>query len=183
MSPIGDRKPAPHVSPEVPLGALNRRVHAGLEELLMRALEALTALDLAAARTEFARFAGALRLHARLEDEVVVPAYAALGDHPRGGGPELFNADHLSLRKVLDQCEVELDALGPTPGRRAMVRALPTLLRARSVLEHHDLREERFLYVRLDAELTRPAAAALRDALQLCLDHLDHSGLDRLGQP
>lgn len=157
---------------DISLVALNRRVHAGLDEHLLAFLEAITALDIGRGHDEFHRFAAGLRRHAAEEDSVVVPAYAALGDHPRGGGPELFTADHDTLRKVLGQCEVALGQLGDAPTRREMVLSLPTLLRLRSVLEHHDSREERFLYVRLDESLDAAAAEPLVQALRRCL-HVD----------
>jgi len=130
-------------------------VHEAIDTTLLDVLEAVTALDLPAMRTSWDRFVDLLEAHATYEEEAVFPRYAALPDHPRGGGPELFEADHASLRKVALAAKEALDtisAAGPD-SRRVMITQLGPLVRLGNVLEHHTLREERFLYPRLDTTL------------------------------
>jgi hemerythrin-like domain-containing protein len=93
--------------------------------------------------------------------------YAALEDHPRGAAPPLFEADHVSHAKVMSSCEEALEQLdeeGPDL-RRRVVLILPLFFRLKNVLEHHTLREQRFLYPRLDAELSEEELAAAVRAL------------------
>ena len=104
------------------------------------------------------------------------PGWAAMAPHLRPGAqqqqpsaaaaaalqqlqqpaPALFEADHVSHAKVMRACEEALAKVdGAAPDlRRQVVLILPLFYRLRSVLEHHTLREQRFLYPRLDAELS-----------------------------
>ena len=138
-----------------PLTTANARLHDAIDEALLDVMEAVTALDGAAMRTRWSRFIALLEAHAEHEEVEVFPRYAALDDHPRGGGPDLFVADHVSLRKVTAAAAEAIDAIhaaGPQ-ARRVMVTRLGPLVRLGNVLEHHTLREERFLYPRLDETL------------------------------
>ena len=150
------------------LTALNAALHADLEEGLLTTLDALTALDLPAAQERWGAFVGALERHKAVEDDVVFLRYAELGPFERGGSPELLDADHRSLDKVLGTCHEALAALEGTPEtgrRRAMVHSLEVFLRLRRVLEHHGLREERMCYPRLDARLSVEEQQELADQL------------------
>ena len=64
-------------------------------------------------------------------------------------------------------CEEALAALDPGDSslRREVVLILPLFYRLRNVLEHHTLREQRFLYPRLDDELETSELERLVDAL------------------
>lgn len=138
-----------------PLTQANEAIHERQEEALLSVIERLTALDFTGARVEFTRLTEEMVAHLAVEDETTHRRYAALTNHPRGAAPELFDADHVSHAKVISACEEALAGLteGGPDGRREMVLVLPLFFRLRNVLEHHTLREQRFLYPRLDAEL------------------------------
>jgi len=147
----------------------NATIHEAQEEALLRTVEALTRLDLGAARSLFDELCRAMDEHLVEEERESHRHYALLDEHPRGANPELFEADHVSLSKVITTCRESFDALETDSDglRRRVVLALPLFYRLRSVLEHHTLREQRFLYPRLDTtleddELERLARRLLR---------------------
>ena len=154
-----------------PCGALaqaNALAHEEIDAALLDMLEGITALDLPRAESAWDRFVRAFDAHTEVEEALVFTRYAALGPHPRGETMALFEADHASLRKVQ---RAALDAMrtmreSPEETRRVMVTQLGPLLRVRSVLEHHTLREERFLYPRLEAALSAQEEATLAAALK-----------------
>ncbi len=147
------------------LNDLNTRIHAQLDEQLLATLEAATALELQHFEARWSAFEAALEEHKELEDREVFPLYAALeGPYPRGGSPELLAADHTSIEKALAPCRRAVAHLLATPAahlRRELVLVLERFLRLRGILEHHTLREERFLYPALDASLDQERSAAL----------------------
>jgi len=151
------------------LTAANTRVHGEIDEALLRVLEAATALDADGLRESWSRFVSLHEVHVAFEEGEVFPLYAGLDAHPRGGGPDLFVADHVSLGKVAaaaaDALGAILDAGAGRLGRRVMVKHLGPLIRLRNVLEHHTLREERFLYPRLEATLGAEEIAALVEGI------------------
>ena len=146
----------------------NNAVHEGIDTCLLDLLEAITALDMGAVPALWRALVERLEGHATWEEANTFPRYAALPDHPRGGGPALFEADHASLRKVTGAAAeaIEIIAAARTNQRRVMITQLGSILRLRSVLEHHSLREERFLYPRLDEVLPKAEGRALADALR-----------------
>ena len=153
--------------PHKPLTAANTRVHEEIDDALVCFLEGITALDEPAAKAAWDRFVAALESHAHFEETSIFPKYAALGPHPRGQGIELFEADHTSLEKVVRGA---IEAMATIQAaredkRRVMITQLSALLRVRSILEHHTLREERFLYPTLEASLTEVERNAMVEAL------------------
>lgn len=152
------------------LTELNSQLHAQLDEALLCALEALTALELETFEERWSAFEAALEEHKQLEDGEVFPHYAALpGLFPRGGSPELLAGDHTSIEKALLSCRRAVTHLCATPParlRREVVLVLERFLRLRGVLEHHTLREERFLYPALDEALSEKRRAELLAALE-----------------
>jgi hypothetical protein len=157
------------MSTPLSLNDLNSRLHAELDERLLSALEALTALELPSFEERWAGFEAALEQHKGLEDREVFPLHAALpGPFPRGGSPELLAADHTSIEKALVSCRRAVAHLLATDAarlRREVVLVLERFLRLRGVLEHHTLREERFLYPALDESLDAERRSELLAAL------------------
>lgn len=138
------------------LSRLNGEIHERHEERLLGLIELLTQLDLTGARIELEALSRHMAAHLAVEDASTHPRYAALAEHPRGAAPGLFEADHVSHGKVMRSCEEALHALDGEASnlRRNVILILPLFFRLRNVLEHHTLREQRFLYPRLDAELS-----------------------------
>lgn len=154
--------------PDRVLTGANALVHEEIDEALLDVLEGITALDDDAAEAAWDRFVLALQAHTRFEEAEIFTRYASLGPHPRGEGLELFEADHISLDKVVRAGVNALAAIraAETHKRRVMIAHLGPLLRVRNVLEHHTLREERLLYPTLEASLRDEAAETLSAALK-----------------
>ena len=122
--------------------------------------EALVGLDLAEALAELEDFAGTLRRHIRLEDEILLPAYAALGESPRGGRAEFFTAEHRKIEALLDELLDEMRGLSAgTATRGRVVALLDRELRLKLLLDHHEAREAQFLLPRLRESLANGGKA------------------------
>ncbi|MGM0578666.1 MAG: hemerythrin domain-containing protein [Myxococcota bacterium] len=163
------------------LARLNERLHAAMEDDLLRVLEALTALDLDGASRGFEAVARALDAHAAAEDAHALPLYAGLGPFPRGADPKVFHGDHLVILRSIRACRRQLEAWQRRTfpehcwgegglDRRSMILGLDPFMRLRHVLEHHGLREERHLYPALDDALSAEDRARLGEALRAAYD-------------
>jgi hypothetical protein len=106
--------------------------------------------DDAVFRTARGAFDAALRAHAALEEEVLLPAWETLPDPPPNATAAVYRADHDRLRALLDALE-----RADTPLDRAAATA--TLL---DVLDHHDRREASALMPGLDRAWSAEARAA-----------------------
>ncbi len=88
-----------------------------------------------------ARFAGSLRTHLAMEEEVLFPAMEEAGLLPRGMGPLMvMRSEHEMMRRLLEQMEA---ASGP----RELIRLGDTLL---MVIQQHNAKEEGIVYPRAD---------------------------------
>jgi hemerythrin-like domain-containing protein len=163
--------------PHGPLTAANALVHEAIDDALLGFLEGITALDERAATAAWDRFIEALERHARFEEAEIFPRYALLGPHPRGQGLDLFEADHVSLDKVVRAALKAIATIQSAEAhkRRAMITQLGPLLRVRNILEHHTLREERFLYPTLEASLSEASVRDLVTALNAAAHSSDRS--------
>lgn len=147
----------------------NRHIHEAHEAIYVRFLEALTALHLEEACALFEDYSTSLLRHLETEDRLVLPvfqeAHAAAGD-TRDPIPAHVEGDHKILRRSLAKAAAALAALQERPSlRREMVLALETFLLMRRVQEHHDAREQRWVYPLLDEQLDEERCAQLYDAL------------------
>ncbi|MCB9786899.1 MAG: hemerythrin domain-containing protein [Deltaproteobacteria bacterium] len=146
----------------------NLRVHAALDDALLGAIEAATALQLEAARERWRAFEGDLVHHARVEESLVLPVYARSASFARGAGLELFEAEHRKLELLAAEGRQLLDRLASAPAeglRRHVVLSLDVWLRVRHLLEHHGLREESHLYPTVEALATPTERADVARAL------------------
>jgi len=154
--------------------SLNARVHEALEALWVDAMVALTGLELPAATAAWERFEALIREHARREDEIIFPLFAATGPPPRGAAPEILAGEHDKLAQLTAVCRGALAELteeaaggGPEPAlRRSMVRRLDHFQRLHHLFEHHTLREETLVYPAL-AGAAPGDLARIREALTL----------------
>ncbi|MCS6862172.1 MAG: hypothetical protein NZT92_17855 [Abditibacteriales bacterium] len=147
---------------------LNGQVHAYLDELMLRHLEQLTALDFAAAQATWQQIKQILSAHSDAEDTTALPFYEQIGEFPEGGKPLLFAAEHQGLHKMVELLSEDFSRLSPDDpqARRQMVLTLDRYVRFRHLFEHHTLREQNLLYPLLESRTDAPAQAAIRDALQ-----------------
>jgi hemerythrin-like domain-containing protein len=154
--------------PSLTLTDLNGRIHAWLDECLLRHLEALTALDLEAAKRWWRKFSDALMAHAQVEDSVALPVYERLGNFPEGGQPSLFDAEHKGIERMLRSLTQRLESLSPNDPslRRRIVVNLDRYMLFRHLIEHHTLREQNIFYPLLDEKVDADEKERIKAALQ-----------------
>ncbi len=137
----------------------NSTAHRRQLELVEGFLEAVTALDLAAASAMLDRFRADLGAHMEVEESAVLPAALGLDIDPVL--LRQIDGDHRLLERCLGKVGTVLGTLAREPApRRALVRSLGALNRLLELVEHHTLREEA-LYRALD----RALEATVRDRL------------------
>ena len=128
--------------------------HAAIAEHLKRHQEALVGFDLSSALGELEEFARRLRRHISLEEDILLPAYEALGPAPRGGKVELFFEEHRKIEAKVAELLSSVRGLssGSTP-RAAVVALIEREARLKELLSHHEQREEMFMLRLLDKSL------------------------------
>ena len=122
--------------------------HDHFERLMLGHQEALVGLDLAAARQLFEHLRCAKMEHMQHENAVLLPVYAECVRWERGGGPELFRAEHDQIYHMMNTLTRALDDLD-RPGaltKRAVIEQLDAEKALKGVLEHHALREAFHLF-------------------------------------
>lgn len=137
--------------------------HREIEERLLAHQEALVTLDLYGAARELASYRAELEVHMAVEEDVVIPAFEALGVDIRGGGAHFYRLEHEKLGELLAWVERGLDEVRSRGASRAR-DVLPLLkrgLKLEHLMEHHETRENDLLYPTLEDRL-HPAE---RDAL------------------
>jgi hypothetical protein len=158
-------------SPTAALLELHGRVHDALREDLLLAIEALVSQRLPEARAIFERFEQRLEMHMRLEDEVVLPAYAAHAPNEGAGRVDHVEGDHTILLRHLEKTSAILDDL--EPGAPALLReivlSLDAPLRLLSTLEHHTLREQSHVYPIVAERFDDVTLGRVRDGLHTTL--------------
>lgn len=115
--------------------------HRVLENLLIRHQEALIGGDYAAALGDYEDFARHVRRHIRLENDVLLPAYAVLGNLPRAGKPDFFYEEHEKIIREVDAIHAVVRNLSSGTPRRAIVYLIEKELRLKVLMEHHERRE------------------------------------------
>jgi iron-sulfur cluster repair protein YtfE (RIC family) len=129
--------------------------HEDLDELFLKHQEKLVEQDLPAATSLLASYRSELLEHMELEETGLFPIYDRLEALP-GGGVHLFQAEHDKIREILESVErrlSDLSADGPDLSRQ-IVQLLDEESLLKRVMEHHDLRERRFLYPMIDQSAT-----------------------------
>jgi len=87
------------------------------------------------------------------EDEQLLPRYAASAPKGRSqGAPEHFRAEHEKIRSMLGTIVEDIRNLraGPTVNREVLT-LLERENRLKGLMEHHTLREEKYLFPSIEA--------------------------------
>ncbi len=128
-----------------------REAHRVLDELFLSHQEAIVGLDLEEAASCLLAYQAALLPHLRAEDELLVPLYAARVPRVRGAPPELFTGEHERMMEALARFHSRIAELrqGPFTRRRALA-LIDEEHTFKHLAEHHHLREEQYLYPKLD---------------------------------
>ncbi|TBR23504.1 hemerythrin domain-containing protein [bacterium] len=131
-----------------------RADHEAIAAHLKRHQEALVGFELSNALGELEEFARRLRRHIRLEEDILLPAYEALGAAPRGGKAEFFADEHRKIEAKVAELLASVRGLssGSTP-RSAVVALIEREARLKELLSHHEQREEMFMIRLLEKSL------------------------------
>lgn len=127
-------------------------LHGRLDELFLSHQERLLEDDLAGAAALLDAHSAFFELHARHEEELLLPAYAKLPHLPRFS-VELYTGQHRKMRELLALARGRLDAIeGSGRVRRRRIIALLDLETTyKHLSEHHDGAERAGLFSVLDA--------------------------------
>ncbi len=154
-----DRSPPTSSSPVTAFVELNAKIHAELEERHLLFLEALTKVDLRAAKEAFERLITLLHAHVEVEDRHILPTLRRLGAVDADSGAavdvekriQLVDGDHTILQRSEVAIADALAEMSEQTTRREVVVRFDTFMRFGRVLEHHSSREEKQLYPLFDA--------------------------------
>jgi hemerythrin-like domain-containing protein len=123
--------------------------HKELRSLFSEHQVALVDSDFLKASVYLKIFARKLRRHIRLEEDRLLPAYASLKSAPREGSPEVFLSEHRKIRNFVGKLLRDCRGLKACRcSNRAIIDIIERESRFKSLLEHHQEREERILYRR-----------------------------------
>lgn len=129
------------------------RVHDALRERLFAHQRALLDREIDAAAEALLHYRRELIAHMRDEEELLLPIYRR-GEHPPNAAPDLYVHEHRVMLRRLDVIEARLAAV-PAPEHDGFHGALLAVLdeecRYKAFVEHHEGREERWLFPGLDS--------------------------------
>lgn len=159
--------------------------HARFLELFMMHQCALMELDLERARLALDLVIHEIAVHAAVEDEVLMPIFAARAGKIEGGGPELFHAEHEKLVRLLESLSKQLGELeGEHQVEPRQALALIEMgFTFKHLWDHHSSREDRVFYPVLDRLLGGPEGEAERRDVWARMDGADQAARERLGSP
>lgn len=137
-------------------------LHHAMDVLFLKHRLALMTGDLPSAVRIFRRFAMCMRRHVHDEADLVLPTYARPtppDGYERGAAPEIFSNEHEKILQHLDQigCALETMQKNHLDPESSKVECLHLIDRQKifvDLVEHHDLRERKFLYPALERILT-----------------------------
>ncbi|TDI47056.1 MAG: hypothetical protein E2P00_01715 [Acidobacteria bacterium] len=128
--------------------------HNRFQELLEEHQVHLVEGDSKRAALAWERFCRALLAHIQGEEDVILPAYETTCKHERGGEPDVFRREHRRLRRMLTELSAWLAAwAGRTWPATEVILLVEREKTLKDLLEHHDQREDRYLYSALRTAL------------------------------
>jgi hypothetical protein len=141
-----------------------RAQHRALDMLLRAHLDAVIALDFAAALARLAIWQHAFALHLHAEDTTLIPALADVAA-PRWVA-HVYDAEHRHLEALVHDYTARFNAAiaalpdGATQRRNVALAIIDSAHVLRHVIDHHQQREEQALFLELpNAALARAARA------------------------
>jgi len=145
--------------------------HRELNALFRRHQEALVLRETPQALAALHEFRAALGAHMRAEDEVLLPLYEQVGGSVEGGRPEQFDAEHRKIAADIERIANTLKILAaqPTIEPAEVIELLDEEYRFKHLMDHHERREEKFLFPRLDALLSPEARAKAWESYTMTL--------------
>ena len=107
----------------------------------------------------------------RAEDEVLLPLYERVGGSVEGGRPEQFVAEHRKIANDVQRIGAKVERLAEqgTVEPAEVIELLDEECRFKHLMDHHERREEKFLFPRLDVLLSPEAHAEAWAAYEAAL--------------
>ncbi|MFO0982673.1 MAG: hemerythrin domain-containing protein [Planctomycetota bacterium] len=141
-------------------------LHRDLDELFLKHQEALLARDVELAGHRLAAFEAQLLAHMRAEEEILLPVYRRAG-HVLHGPVALFTGEHQRMLEFLARFFVALQEMRAHPHEldRRILKLFDQQATFKGLVDHHDAREEMYLYPTLD-RVTTPHER--RDLIERC---------------
>ncbi len=150
----------------VDLVQTNVFVHQAIDAHYIHFLEALTALDFAAAEQSLEEFSRLLFRHMTVEDDRIVPVYMETVPEEESYLSQI-EGDHRVLVRVMEKAKTAfLEVRGSPNPRSVLVRHLTIFVRVQNVLEHHTERENTIFYPQLQQYLSTERIDALAPLLR-----------------
>lgn len=132
-------------------------IHRSLDETLQHHRETLVLFQLNESKRHFQAFRQGLKLHIRFEEEFLLPPYEESGGGNRPGArTDFFYQEHRKILALVEDISTLLDSGDLKQDRVGARRVLEILEREHllvHLLDHHDRREESFLYPFLDDKI------------------------------
>lgn len=160
-------------------------VHAVIEDVFLAHQEALTLLDVGAARELFSIHGRLLGLHIQHEERLLIPVFERAGAVPKWP-TVLYTGQHKKMLGMLEGVPAALDELERLPlaqRRRAMLRVLDHETTYKHLVEHHEGAEREGLFPIADrsgeADERRALLERMRDEWTEAFE-LERSRLDEL---
>jgi hemerythrin-like domain-containing protein len=127
------------------------KVHEDLKELFLSHQMALLALDIELAHERLLQFRREIEEHMHVEEELQLPVYNRAGRIP-GGPVEFFTGEHKRLLEFLSRFDEQLTQMKSSSENpaREIIELFDGEAVFKSLLEHHDLREQNIFYPVLD---------------------------------
>lgn len=127
------------------------KVHEDLKELFLSHQMALLALDIELAHERLLQFRREIEEHMHVEEELLLPVYNRAGRIP-GGPVEFFTGEHKRLLEFLSRFDEQLTQMKSSSENpaREIIELFDGEAVFKSLLEHHDLREQNIFYPVLD---------------------------------
>lgn len=147
--------------------------HRELNALFRRHQEAVVLLEGAVMLRTLREFGAVLDSHMRAEDEVLLPLYEKAGGSVEGGRTEQFAAEHRKIAADLARIDGRVEQLADQTSiaPAEVIDLLDEECRFKHLMDHHERREEKFLFPRLDALLSPHAHAEALAAYFAALSH------------
>lgn len=146
--------------------------HARFLELFIAHQCALMAMDLEGARLALDLVIFEIGVHADVEDEVLMPIFIERVGRVEGGGPELFQAEHDKIVRLLEKLSVSLDELMQvgTATLRGALALIEMGFTFKHLWDHHTQREDKVFYPVLDQLMSGKAGVREREAVWKRMD-------------
>jgi hemerythrin-like domain-containing protein len=126
--------------------------HSELERLFDKHQRALLSKDLEGALATLKTFENELGRHIALEDQVLLPLYAAKGGEVEGGTLSIFHAEHRNLQEMTASLARDTAALESSSDLLgSILKLFDQEALFKGLFSHHAVREENFLFPKLEA--------------------------------